>query len=60
MSNSVSNPLSDPVTDPLSIIVYSDVICPWCYVGKRRLEAALDGPDMRDLLVRIERQRLTC
>jgi predicted DsbA family dithiol-disulfide isomerase len=46
MSNSVSNPLSDPVTDPLSIIVYSDVICPWCYVGKRRLEAALDGPDM--------------
>ena len=46
MSDSVSNPLSDPVTDPLSIIVYSDVICPWCYVGKRRLEAALDGPDM--------------
>ena len=31
---------------PLSIIVYSDVICPWCYVGKRRLEAALDGPDV--------------
>lgn len=26
---------------PLAIIVYSDVICPWCYVGKRRLEAAL-------------------
>ena len=32
--------------DPLSIVVYSDVICPWCYVGKRRLEAALDGPGM--------------
>jgi predicted DsbA family dithiol-disulfide isomerase len=27
----------------LPITVYSDVICPWCYVGKRRLEAALDG-----------------
>jgi predicted DsbA family dithiol-disulfide isomerase len=27
--------------DPLSITVYSDVVCPWCYVGKRRLEAAL-------------------
>ena len=27
--------------EPLSIIVYSDVICPWCYVGKRRLETAL-------------------
>jgi predicted DsbA family dithiol-disulfide isomerase len=27
--------------EPLSIAIYSDVICPWCYVGKRRLEAAL-------------------
>lgn len=25
----------------LCIDVYSDVICPWCYVGKRRLERAL-------------------
>ena len=25
----------------LRIEVYSDVICPWCYVGKRRLERAL-------------------
>jgi predicted DsbA family dithiol-disulfide isomerase len=31
---------------PLSITVYSDVICPWCYVGKRRLEAALAEPGM--------------
>jgi predicted DsbA family dithiol-disulfide isomerase len=31
---------------PLPITVYSDVICPWCYVGKRRLETALDGPGM--------------
>ena len=42
----MSDPVSNPVSDPLSIIVYSDVICPWCYVGKRRLEAALDGPDV--------------
>jgi len=37
-----------PVFDPISITVYSDVICPWCYVGKRRLEAALaeGGPSM--------------
>jgi predicted DsbA family dithiol-disulfide isomerase len=34
------------MSDPLPIIVYSDVICPWCYVGKRRLEAALSGPGM--------------
>jgi len=25
----------------IRIDVYSDVICPWCYVGKRRLERAL-------------------
>jgi predicted DsbA family dithiol-disulfide isomerase len=31
----------------LHVDVISDVICPWCYIGKRRLEkavAALDGP----------------
>jgi predicted DsbA family dithiol-disulfide isomerase len=26
---------------PLTIEVVSDVICPWCYIGKRRLEKAL-------------------
>ena len=26
----------------LTIEMYSDVVCPWCYVGKRRLERALD------------------
>jgi predicted DsbA family dithiol-disulfide isomerase len=25
----------------LRIDVWSDIVCPWCYVGKRRLEAAL-------------------
>lgn len=30
----------------LPITIYSDVICPWCYVGKRRLEAALTAPGM--------------
>ena len=34
------------MSDPLPITVYSDVICPWCYVGKRRLEAALASPGM--------------
>ena len=24
------------------IEIFSDVICPWCYIGKRRLETALD------------------
>lgn len=32
------------MAEPLAITVYSDVICPWCYVGKRRVEAALGAP----------------
>lgn len=27
----------------LTIDIVSDVVCPWCYIGKRRLEAALDA-----------------
>lgn len=26
---------------PISVDVVSDVVCPWCYVGQKRLEAAL-------------------
>jgi predicted DsbA family dithiol-disulfide isomerase len=29
------------VGKPLTIEVVSDVVCPWCYIGKRRLEKAL-------------------
>lgn len=29
------------MTDPFTVDVVSDVVCPWCYIGKRRLEAAL-------------------
>jgi predicted DsbA family dithiol-disulfide isomerase len=31
--------MSAPV---LELLVFIDVICPWCYVGKRRMEKALD------------------
>jgi predicted DsbA family dithiol-disulfide isomerase len=30
-----------PRSAPLPIVVVSDVVCPWCYIGKRRLEKAL-------------------
>src|SRR6266436_4997630 len=33
------NALSDPKII-LNLEVYSDAICPWCYIGKRRLEKA--------------------
>lgn len=29
------------MTMPLTIDIHSDVICPWCWIGKRRLEQAL-------------------
>ncbi|HEU4727566.1 MAG TPA: DsbA family oxidoreductase [Kofleriaceae bacterium] len=28
--------------EKLRIDIWSDIACPWCYIGKRRLEAALD------------------
>ncbi|HXZ68126.1 MAG TPA: DsbA family oxidoreductase [Alphaproteobacteria bacterium] len=28
---------------PLTIDVISDVVCPWCFIGKRRLDAAVAG-----------------
>ena len=32
----------------MKIEIWSDVVCPWCYVGKRRLETALAGFEHRD------------
>jgi predicted DsbA family dithiol-disulfide isomerase len=34
-------PADAPSSPPVAIDIVSDVVCPWCYVGKRRLEAAL-------------------
>ena len=40
-------------TTPFAIDVVSDVVCPWCYIGKRHLEAALAQlDDLRDVVVR--------
>jgi predicted DsbA family dithiol-disulfide isomerase len=32
----------------MRIDVFSDVVCPWCFVGKRRLEQALDQAKLQD------------
>lgn len=29
----------------MEIDLYADVVCPWCYIGKRRLEKALESYD---------------
>src|SRR5271156_3575146 len=31
----------DQDSEPLTIDIVSDVVCPWCYLGEKRLEAAL-------------------
>jgi len=36
------------MAEPLTIDVVSDVVCPWCFIGKKRLEHALElRPDIR-------------
>ena len=37
--------------EPLIIDVVSDVVCPWCYLGKKRLERAL-AKESADIVVR--------
>jgi predicted DsbA family dithiol-disulfide isomerase len=36
---------------PLKLDVVSDVVCPWCYIGKRRLERAIALVDDVDVAV---------
>jgi predicted DsbA family dithiol-disulfide isomerase len=39
--------MSDTAPEPLTIDVVSDVVCPWCFIGKRRLEKAIvSRPDI--------------
>ena len=35
--------MSEANAPALTIDVVSDVVCPWCFIGKRNLEAALQG-----------------
>src|SRR4051794_2069820 len=32
----------------MKVEIWSDVACPWCYIGKRRFEAALDNFEHKD------------
>lgn len=32
----------------MHIDIWSDIVCPWCYLGKRRFERALEGFEQRD------------
>ena len=39
LQRQVINPM--PNTSPLVVDVVSDIVCPWCYIGKRKLDVAL-------------------
>jgi predicted DsbA family dithiol-disulfide isomerase len=41
--------MTTPHVPSLTIDIVSDVVCPWCYIGKRRLEAALALPGASEL-----------
>ncbi len=36
----------------MEIDVWSDVVCPWCYVGRRKLQRALDESGLSDVVIR--------
>ena len=44
------------MANPISIDIWSDIACPWCYIGKRRLETALsrlaETPEAPEVQVR--------
>ena len=42
----------DEKPEPLTIDIVSDVVCPWCYIGKRNLEAALADSPLSDIEIR--------
>jgi predicted DsbA family dithiol-disulfide isomerase len=42
----------DDRSGPLTIDIVSDVVCPWCYIGKRNLEAALAARPVGDTEIR--------
>ena len=44
----VGNTLGRAGVGPVvNIEIWSDVVCPWCYIGKRRIEKALTGFEPR-------------
>lgn len=36
---------------PLTIEIFSDLVCPWCFIGKRRLDRVLASPAGEDVEV---------
>lgn len=44
----------DVVAEPLLIDLWSDVVCPFCYLGSRQLDLALERFEHRDVVVVVQ------
>src|ERR1700694_5754332 len=44
---------SNAATSEVVVDLVSDVVCPWCYIGKRKLEAALAELGSRETTVTV-------
>jgi len=42
------------VSDSLKVDIWSDIACPWCFIGKRRFETALAGMAAEGRTVEVE------
>ena len=40
------------MSQPITIDVWSDVVCPWCFIGRRRLQKALSKNGESNFVVR--------
>jgi len=47
-TSAFTTPLALTPVTTLQVEIWSDVACPWCYIGKRRFEAALEAFPHRD------------
>jgi predicted DsbA family dithiol-disulfide isomerase len=52
MTEATPKTAATPDAPGMTVDVVSDVVCPWCYIGKRRLEEALAGRAGAPLRVR--------
>ncbi len=48
MTATAPHPFTPSTSGKLRVDIWSDIACPWCYIGKRRFEAALHDFPQRD------------
>lgn len=50
LSTGPSDEIKPPKQERMKVEIWSDVVCPWCYIGKRRFEKALSTFAHKDRL----------